>query len=194
MANRDAPMGLRPVYHLTGGLVRPARYKIASGYGTSIFSGDLVHLVGTGKNVEAGDAATDAPFVGVFYGVEYRNSSGEYVFSKYWPASTATLNTDDAVAFVYDDPNIVYEVQADGAATAGDIGQDADIAYTAGSTLTGLSKTELDYSDIGTGDNLHILDIVDRADVEAGSTNVKLHVLINEHSYRNAGSNSFEEV
>lgn len=193
MANRDTPFGLRPAYHRGGGTIRPSRYKIASAYGVGIWTGDLVHQVGTGRNIEAGDAAGDAPFIGVFAGVQYTDTNGEYQYKRYWPASTVTLNSDDAVAYVYDDPEIVFEIQVDGAFTAADIGQDADITYTAGSTTTGMSKTELQSSDIGTGDNLHIVDLVDRVDNEA-DTNAKVHVVINEHSSRNAGVASQEEL
>ena len=38
MANTDAPNGFTPAYHMYGGIIRPARMRIASGYGTSIFS------------------------------------------------------------------------------------------------------------------------------------------------------------
>ena len=47
-------------------------------------------------------------------------------------------------AFVYDDPNKLYEVQANGTlADPTSIGSNADMAYTAGSTVNGQSKEEL---------------------------------------------------
>ena len=44
MANTDKPDGFTPAYHMYGGVIRPAEMRIASGYGTSIFSGDVVTL------------------------------------------------------------------------------------------------------------------------------------------------------
>ena len=194
MVNRDAPTGLMPAFHLTGGLIRLQKYSIASGYTVDIFTGDLVHQVGTGKNIEAGDAAADAPFVGVFMGVEWTDTDGTPRYSKYWPANTVTLATQDATALVVDDPFVVFQIQSDGPTDVADIGSTADIAYTAGSTSTGLSKTELDDSNIGTGLNLKIYDIVDRVDNTAGLTAVDLYVLINEHSSNNAGVAAFEQI
>lgn len=190
MANLDQPMGLRPAYHYAGGIIRLSRYKIASGYGTSIGQGDPVILTGTGKEINRGSAAT-APFCGVFMGVSYRDTDGNYVFKKYWPASTATLNSEAADAFVIDDPDVVFEVQGDEDIVAADIGQTADVVFGTVDTVFGNGRCELDSSDIGTGANLFILDIVDRPENEAGSANTKAHVLINEHDKRNAGAASF---
>jgi len=121
MANRDAPMGLVPAYHLGGGCPsRNSGYKIASAYNTSIFHGDIVKLTGTGKEIAlstAGDVA-----VGVFAGCEYVATDGSVVFSKYWPASTVTNGSIAAKAYVYDDPDIVFKVQDSDAGAAVDIG------------------------------------------------------------------------
>ena len=178
MANRDNPMGLRPAYHLTGGVIRQQVYSIASAYGTGIWSGDLVHVVDTSRNIEAGDGAGDAPFIGVFAGCEYSDASGNKIFSRQWLASTATLGSVDAVAYVYDDPNIVWIIQADGALAVTDVWRQADLAYTAGST----------------GKNLHVYGIYDHPENTAGSTNVDVLVLINEHSLVNGGATQYEEV
>lgn len=194
MANRDNPMGLRPAYHLTGGVIRQQVYSIASAYDTGIWSGDLVHVVSTSRNIEAGDGAGDAPFIGVFAGCEYSDTSGNKIFSRQWLASTATLGSVDAVAYVYDDPNIVWIIQADGALAVTDVWRQADLAYTAGSTVTGQSKTELDYSNLGTGKNFHVYGIYDHPENTAGSTNVDVLVLINEHSLVNGGATQYEEV
>lgn len=191
MANRDAPTGLSPAYHLAGGVIRAQEYKIASGYATAMFKGDLVKVI-AGKRLNTGNSAL-GPFVGVFNGCRFRNARGEYVFSDYWPAGQTTLNSEDAVAFVFDDPNIVYEIQADGNLTSANVGKQADIEYIVGSVTTGVSKTELKSSNIGIGDNLHILELVDRPD-NAFGTNAKVHVIINEHAYANAGVANIAEV
>ena len=86
MANTNAPDGFTPAYHIYGGVIRPAKMRIASGYGTSIFSGDVVTL-SSGYVQQAG--ATDTP-VGVFYGVFYTASDGEPTFSKVWTGRIVT--------------------------------------------------------------------------------------------------------
>jgi len=103
--------------------------------------------------------------------------------------------SEDAVAYVYDDPFIVFEIQVDGAFSLDDIGQEADMVYTAGSTLTGNSAVELDSSDIGGSNaNLHIVDLVERVGNDENSNFANIYVLINEHTFRNVGLAAIEEV
>ena len=112
MANQDAAFGMKPVRMMggspyTGG---QSRYRIAANYGTSIFQGDMVMQV-TGGGVEVHADGGTVPIVGVFNGCSYTDpTTGEQVFSNYYPAST---NASDIIAFVIDDPNVVFEIQAD---------------------------------------------------------------------------------
>ena len=178
MANLDAPSGAKPLRHNSGGTIRTKEYKIASGSSTNIFTGDFVKLLSTGS-IDV--AAAGNRLLGVFAGVKYTASDGTPTFAKYWPASTATLGSADAIAYVYDDPNIVFAIQGDGADAFTQIGNLADIVATAGSTVTGQSKMELDTSDIGTGTaNLRILGLVDDPKNSWGA-NAEQEVLIYEH-------------
>ena len=137
MANTNAPDGFTPAYHIYGGVIRPAKMRIASGYGPSIFSGDVVTL-SSGYVEQAG--ATSTP-IGVFYGVFYTASDGTPTFSKVWTASTATQGSADAEALVYNDPGIVYEAQfTAGTPAVSFIGNKYTLSTTAGSTVTGRSK------------------------------------------------------
>ena len=137
MANTDKPDGFTPAYHMYGGVIRPAEMRIASGYGTSIFSGDVVTLA-SGYVNQAG--ATSTP-VGVFYGVFYTASDGTPTFSKVWTASTATQGSADAEALIYNDPGIVYEAQfTAGTPAVSFIGNKYTLSTTAGSTTNGRSK------------------------------------------------------
>ncbi len=194
MANRDAPMGLKPAYHLTGGTIRVQKYTIVSAQATSIFTGDLVKQTGTSKGIEVSTAG-DSP-VGVFAGCRYRNVAGETVFSRYWPTATVTLNSEDVTAYVYDDPDIVYEIQTDSAGTGWavtDAGIVCDLikAHT-GQTSTGYSRMEANTDATGNADFM-ILNLVDRADNAAG-TNADIEVLLNLHAYQNAGAARFTAV
>ena len=85
-----------------------------------------------------------------------------------------------------DDPYERFEIQADGATAAADVGLNADIVYAAGSSPDYVSKVELQTSDQKTGTaQLRILGISkDIENNEAGSANVNLVVLINEHQLK----------
>ena len=177
MANVDAPNGLKPVRHLTGGAIRPNEWKIASGLSTAIFTGDCVKLLSTGyiDECDAGDR-----ILGVFAGCSYVNSSGEQVFSRQWTASATTQGSVDVTAYVYSDPNIVFAVQSAGSADFADIGNLADIVATAGSTTTGQSKHEISGT-TGTGTaGLRILGLYNEPK-NAYGTNGVLEVVIHEH-------------
>ena len=83
--------------------------------------------------------ATGAP-LGVFAGVEYQATDGSVVFSKVWTADTVTLGSANAKAYVYSDPDIVYEAQSTGTPTQASIGTTNTISTTAGDSNTGRSK------------------------------------------------------
>ncbi len=178
MANQDAAFGLRPVGRIggtpfTGG---QNRYRIAANYGTSIFQGDMVMQV-TGGGVEIHADGGTVPIVGVFNGCTYTDpTSGEVTFSNYYPAST---NASDIIAFIIDDPMVVFEIQADAAFPIADLLGNFDVVYTsAGSTVTGISGAELKVTDGGTATTLPLkaIDISqdpENSDVSSANTNVK---------------------
>lgn len=143
MANQDNPRGFTAVRHLTGGTIRMNEYPIATDSANAIFNGDVVELLATGY-VDVGDDDS-ASFLGVFAGCKYTNEAGEIVFSKYWPAGQATLGDSDAVAFVYDDPNIVFSAQCSGTPASTLVGALVDLDNTdSGSTRTGRSAQQID--------------------------------------------------
>jgi len=186
MANQDAAFGLRPVGRIggtpfTGG---QNRYRIAANYGTSIFQGDMVMQV-TGGGVEIHADGGTVPIVGVFNGCTYTDpTSGEVTFSNYYPAST---NASDIIAFIIDDPMVVFEIQADAAFPIADLLGNFDVVYTsAGSTVTGISGAELKVTDGGTATSLSLkaIDISqdpENSDVASANTNVK--VVIQNHIF-----------
>lgn len=146
MPNTDQPTGFTPVRHFHGGTIRyDDSFTIASGYNTSIFTGDLVSMttIRSGRDI-ALTADGAAEIVGVFAGCQYVASNGDVVWSPYWPADTVTSGTQDAVAHVYTDPAIVYECQSDGILADTAVGQFIDMVSThAGSTVTGRSGEEI---------------------------------------------------
>jgi hypothetical protein len=186
MSNQNAPFGLKPSSKLGSNYNNEGvtEYKIASGASGNIFSGDLVKMANTGTILvaAAGDQA-----LGVFRGCQYTDSSGDVIFSPYWPSGTVT---SDAVAFVVDDPNALFEVQsaATGSVVQTVVGNNADIVYTTGSTITGISAVEISGTTAATSAQLRIVGV--SSDPEnstlgtgSASANVNLIVKINEHFY-----------
>lgn len=175
MANADAAFGFVPVRHMSGYAPRANKYTIGSGYATSIFNGDAVVIAADGEVEQA--AATDTNIVGVFGGCSYTASDGSYVYSEYWPASTTA---SDIVAYVYDDPYIVYKVQSAGTPAQTNIGNCADIVVGSGSTTTGQSAMEISGTMAASSAQCKIIALYD-APENAFGANAVMEVLINEH-------------
>ena len=184
MANKDASFGLKPVRMMGGSPYSggQSRYRIAANYGTNIFQGDLVMQV-TGGGIELHADGGTVPIVGVFNGCMFTDpTTSEQVFSNHYPAST---NASDIIAFVHDDPNTVFEIQADDTFPVADLFGNFDIVYTnSGSTTTGISGAELDVTTGATTTNLPLkaIDISqdpENSDVASANTNVL--VVIQNH-------------
>jgi hypothetical protein len=148
MSNTNNPNGFIPTRHLTGGTIRPSDtvYTIATAYGTSIFTGDALRLANTGLVETA--TASDTNLIGICGGFRYQLADGSQWFSKFWPASQVTKTGSTVEVVVYDDPNIIYTVQAYTASTnywaTTYIGNNAPLyAGVSGSTLTGQSAQQL---------------------------------------------------
>ena len=185
MANKDAAFGLRPSRMMggapyTGG---QSRYRIASNLSGAIFQGDLVKQV-TGGGIERAAASSTVPVVGVFNGCQYTDpTTGEQVFKNYYPGSIAA---SDIIAFVIDDPSVVFEVQADAAFPVADLFGNFDIVdnATTGDVKSGRSNLELDVTTGATTTTLPLkaIDISqdpDNDDVASANTNVL--VVIQNH-------------
>ena len=182
MANKDAAFGFRPVRHLSGGEIRTNEYKIAANYDTSIFQGSPVLAV-TAGGIEV--AAAGNVVLGVFGGCFFTDpTTSKPTFSNHYPAST---NASDTVAFVYDDPQLVFEVQGDGIGVVADIFSGFDLVGTSGSTLTGRSTQELDTSTTGTSGQFKMIGISkdpNNSDVTVANTNVYVVSNTGEHTHK----------
>jgi hypothetical protein len=184
MANKDASFGLKPVKMMGGSPYSggQSRYRIAANYGTNIFQGDLVMQV-TGGGIEIHADGGTVPIVGVFNGCMFTDpTTSEQVFSNFYPAST---NASDIIAFVHDDPNTVFEIQADDTFPVADLFGNFDIVYTnSGSTTTGISGAELDVTTGATTTTLPLkaIDISqDPENSDVGSANTNVLVVIQNH-------------
>ena len=183
MANLDAPFGLRPA-RTSISSQQQNRYRIAANYNTSIFQGDLVAMV-TGGGIERVAAGGSGFILGVFNGCEFTDpTTGKPTFSNHYPAST---NASDIIANVIDDPNAVFEIQADAAFPVTDLAGNYDILATAGDTTSGTSRIELE---VGTADStvatlpLKAIDISqDPENSDTSTANTNVIVKINNHLF-----------
>jgi len=191
MSSTSAPFGFRPSFH-NSGQMRPKAYVITSGYGVNIFSGDPVKLTDNGV-VELGTSdgtrsGTSGGFnlLGIFAGVQYRDSNARPVVSNYWPASTTGTEIQ---CYVYDDPETLFDVQYNnpsaGTTVQTAVGEECDwvVASPGGSTSTGLSNTLLGVIEAGTG-QFQITGFGYGPDNVLTDAYVVATVRVNEHHYK----------
>lgn len=155
MANTATPYGMVAV-NLTGGLPFAGSTRmlpIASGYGTNIFFGDVVKVVSTGYIEKDTGTATLTP-IGVFMGCSWVDSTYGLTFRQYYPASTDPQGSQDIIAYICDDPNAIFRIQADAAMTQTMLFNNAGVNQGSGSTLTGNSGVTLDVATVATTDSL----------------------------------------
>ena len=178
MANKDAAFGLKPVGKVgqnrdNQGL---SEYDIAAS-ATAIYQNDPVEMLDTGTIGVA--AATDV-LLGSLTGVFFTDSStSKPTFANHLEASnTAT----DIVGFVSDDPYERFEVQSAGTVAQTNIGNCADISYTAGSSPNYVSKVEISGTMAASAAQLKIIGVSkDPDNNELGAANANVIVTINEH-------------
>ena len=188
MANVDKAYGLRPMGNLSAtGAQKQYGYNIADNQSGAIYQGDLVTL--SAGYIVKYDSTLHTVAVGVFNGCFYVDpTSGKPTWSNYYPGSV-NITTGQITADVIDDPNQLFLIQADEDVVQADIGLNANIAYTAGSTVTGVSGTELDSSTIANTAGL-VLKIVGNYNAPnntLGQNYVDVIVKINAHMYGSTG-------
>lgn len=203
MSATAAPYGLKPV-NLIGGLPYAGStrsFKInPAGYAANIYNGSPVYVASNGylqiATATGADATTNGfpvgttntGIVGVFVGCSYVNSLGQTVFSQYYPA-----NALNAVAFVVDDPNAVFQVQSAGSVTQAALGANVFFSTStadAGSTTTGNSTASVvaGASAVTTTAAFRVVGFVDGPFSQVGDAYTDILVKINPgyHTYTNA--------
>lgn len=189
MSSINAPFGMRPSFHPSG-LDRAVALTdgILSGYTSSILKGQPVKLDTTGV-IQA--AAAGDSFLGAFAGVQWTDTTGRVRVSNYWPASTAYI-VGSCIAYYYQDPAIVYDIQADGTLPQTTLGAQSDFsAITAGSTTTGLSQCTISTSVVAAGASaqLKIIGLTPGVDNAWGDAFTVVQVQVNESQF-NASVNA----
>jgi hypothetical protein len=168
MANVDAAIGFVPIKKLGGGHLSTGQYTIADQYNTALGKGDPVQMTGTGRNIAKAEAANQNNR-GIFLGCHYTDAQGNFVWSEYWPAATATKDALGATATVMDDPLAIMRVQTDTLAAA-DVQGLADWDAGTPSAVTRLSGVELVASVLGTtGKAIRIVGLSDIPDNAYGA-------------------------
>ena len=195
MSSTSAPFGFRASYH-NSGQMRPKAYVIASTYAANIFSGDPVKLtdngviqLGTSDGTRTG--TTDGiSLLGIFAGCQYLDSSGKPTISPYWPSGATGT---EITAWVYDDPESLFDVQYTNPGTPGTtsvqsaVGEECDwtVASPGGSTSTGLSTTQIGAIQATSG-QFQITGFGYEITDSLTDAYVVVSVRINEHHYKAA--------
>ena len=146
MSATAAPFGLRPVGNLGGTYNGSFRqYPILSTESTRICFGDLVKLTdaGTTTTIQKDTGTTAATPIGIFMGCRYTDlSTGQTQFNQQWSGAAHT----NGMVYVCDDPNVLFEIQADGSVNDDDIAANAALVQGTSNATLGISRVSLDIS------------------------------------------------
>lgn len=204
MASTSSPYGLKPINLLGGqpfaGSTR--LYSIKSGYTVAIQNGDPVILTagadGTGGFVNRFNATTtattatnSATLLGVFVGVTYTDPVMGKIFRQNY---TGGIVASDIQAYVVDDPDALFMVQFNGAATQNYLGANAGLIQTvAGSTADNkVSGVGLSLSSATSTNTLpiRVVDFVNAPGSAVGDAYTDVIVRINTHFHRTTTGNA----
>jgi hypothetical protein len=196
MANSNGAFGLRAIGVLGSApnSTGTTEYRIASDNTNKIYKGMAVIPLAAGviDDLQAAAGGT-VSILGVFNGCEYVSSTtGETVFSNYWPGSGADSNFP-VKAFVYDNPNQLFTIATSNVVAAANTEAEVRAAVfsniqmasgNSGTDSTGISSATADLNTIATtaAHALRIVGIQDDVDNEDFTVaGIPLIVRINNH-------------
>jgi len=173
----SAPYGLKPINLIGGQLFAGSTrmYNIQYAYNTDIFFGDYVALVRGNLQRISVTSGVVGTVVGVFMGCSYTNpTTKQKQFSQYWPANTTA---GDAVAYVSDDPDLVFQavVCSSGTTIASGaramIGRNLACLNNTGNLNTGNSANALEAGSLNITDTLpvRVIGVVPETAVSLGT-------------------------
>lgn len=187
MATTSAlPYGLKPVKRSDSlpfaGAV--TEYRIQSGYATAIYAGNPVRYTSGYVTVPSaanmGTTSSPDALLGVFVGCSYTDpTTSQKVWRQYYPASTVA---SDIVAFVVDDPQVIFKMQVSTTAfdALANIGKCYALsAASGGAAATGNSNLALD---------------TDGTPAAGNTLPIKLIGLVGEPGNTNAGTGLYIDV
>lgn len=206
MPNLNAKHGAIAVKMRNGSKDIPLRpYYVKSDYATALYVGDPVSRIAGDSNTaaiklaagsmvggaeafpagslqkveRAANGDTNA-ITGFIAHIGFSAADASMFRAAYKPAST------EAVVWVADHPDTIFEIQASAACAAADVGKVANLTGSGGSTFTGRSSAELDSSSLATGNSTYQLRVVgistDLLNNDVAANNVNVLVQINNHT------------
>ena len=195
MAATSTPYGFRAVNLLGGRNYAGATrlISIASGYAVNIQYGDPVVLVaaGTIERMNATTTATTvtntggtAGFAGVFVGCQYTDATTGFITRQTYVSGTVAT---DIMAMVVDDPDALFQLQANGTLAQASLGANAAIIQTVAGAGTYMpSGLQLQISSVATTATLpvRIVDFVNAPGSTIGDAFTDVIVRINTHFQR----------
>lgn len=190
MANSNAPFGLRPVRRIDGAApnYQTNQYQISTANTNKIGCGDLVIFDGSHAGYIDVATATSTPVLGVLSSCEwYDTAFKQKIFSPWWTGTTTAVAP--VYAYVYDDYNIVYEIQADaGPVTIADVRKTAKIAtVTAPNSTTGISTEVLSVASLATNQSgypMKVVGLSQRVGNDNASQYNVVEVILNATNYK----------
>ena len=203
MANTDSSYGLRPISRqgASANSTGMTEYRIAVANTNPIFHGMAVIPLAAGviDDLQAA-AGGNVSICGVFGGCEYVSSTtGATIWSNYWPGTGADT-TFPVKAFVYDDPNQLFQIATSNVVAGYDTEAEvrtavfSNIAFAtgnSGSTATGLSSATADLNTVAATNTLalRVMGIQDDpANSDFTEAGIPLIVRINNHFNAPTGS------
>jgi hypothetical protein len=187
MANASSTgFGMKPV-KMAGQSANTAglgEYPVAAS-SSAIYNQDLVAMATSGFAAVA--AAGTEQLLGSLNGVFYTDAStSKPTFQAYLLGSNTA---SDIVALVNDDPHQMYEIRSNnaGASAQTDVGNTADIAYSAGASPNYISRTTLNDSSLSDSASKQVKIVGvsrDPDNQDLTSANVVWRVVISEHFFK----------
>tara|TARA_B100000214_G_scaffold7498_1_gene5430 strand:+ start:274 stop:852 length:579 start_codon:yes stop_codon:yes gene_type:complete len=187
MANASSTgFGMKPV-KMAGQSANTAglgEYPVAAS-SSAIYNQDLVAAATSGFAAVA--AAGTEQLLGSLNGVFYTDAStSKPTFQAYLLGSNTA---SDIVALVNDDPHQMYEIRSNnaGASAQTDVGNTADISYSAGATPNYISRSTLDDSSLSDSASKQVKIVGvsrDPDNSDLASANVVWRVIISEHFFK----------
>ena len=187
MANASSTgFGMKPV-KMAGQSANTAglgEYPVAAS-SSAIYNQDLVAAATSGFAAVA--AAGTEQLLGSLNGVFYTDATtSKPTFQAYLLGSNTA---SDIVALVNDDPHQMYEIRSNnaGASAQTDVGNTADISYSAGASPNYISRSTLNDSSLSDSASKQVKIVGvsrDPDNNEIGSANVVWRVIISEHFFK----------
>ena len=187
MANQDAAFGLRPLKTLgqADDSTGMSSHKIEPGDASVLYQGSMAIGANTGYvDISAAASTTN---VGAFWGTFYIDPTTlKPTFKNYYPGGVTPPSSGAVEAFVYDNPQQMFEIQSDNTAASAqtDVFMCSDLASNGGSATNGISSAESADTFVAGPAQLKVIGVSrDPKNSDITAANVNWRVQICEHIF-----------